>query len=167
METNTYNNELDKSIVKELKNKYDVLKIIRERYNNDDDLLNFYNTYYEEIEDLEYIGLQIWNFFGLIWKEERQDLILNILTMTLSLEKAFLKIKKSIILIQKKKMEDQVFKEDYEYLVKLVDKLRQDNNEYIDINSSYSELQEKYKQSRIKFKNHVEEEYIRLSSKNI
>jgi hypothetical protein len=169
MEKNIYkdtNYEYDKPIVKELKNKYDVLKVIRERYDNDEEVLNFYNTYYQEIEDIEYIGLQIWKIFGLIWNEEKQDMILNLLTMTLALEKVFLKIKKSIIDIHNKKKEDQIFKEDYEYLVQLVEKIRQDNNEYININCEYSDLQEKYTQSRIKFQNHIEEEYTRLVNKS-
>ena len=150
------------SLIKELKNKYNIEDIINKRYHNDLEINNFYYQYYDEIEKLEEIGFRIWELFGELWKEERQDIILNILSLTLLLEKETLKIKKIIVNMVNKK---EKLKKDKDYLLKLVE---QNSSEYkfVNINSSFDEINELYINSRKKLKDNIDKEITRLNNEN-
>ncbi len=124
------NNE---SIVKELKEKYQIVNILKKRYNDDVEILDFYNMYYNELEDIEYKSNTIWKLFENMWKEEKQEIILEILNLILILEKQFLNMKKFIINIKSKKSDHPKIKDDTEYLIKLVQKNTDINDINIDI----------------------------------
>ncbi len=150
------------SLIKELKNKYNIEDIINKRYHNDLEINNFYHQYYDEIEKLEEIGFRIWSLFGELWKEEKQEFILNILSLTLLLEKEVLKIKKIIVNMVNKK---EKLKKDKDYLLKLVE---QNSSEYkfVNINSSFDEINELYINSREKLKDNIDKEITRLNNEN-
>jgi hypothetical protein len=155
---------LHKPLIKQLKSKYNLTEIINQKYKDDDDIINFYHKYFEEIEKIENIGFQIWKLFGLLWQEEKQNLILNILSMTLMLERDILQIKKSILKLKITKNTNMQFQEDSKYLIKLLEKIKSDNYEFIDINSDYSRIIEKYKNGRHRFMKELEEEYSRFTN---
>ena len=155
------NNE---SIVKELKEKYQIVDILKKRYNNDVEILDFYNMYYNELEDIEYKSNTIWKLFENMWKEEKQEIILEILNLILILEKQFLNMKKFIINIKSKKSDHPKIKNDTEYLMKLVQKNTDINDINIDIKLPFDKLQEKYNLKQRQFKEEIEREYIRISN---
>jgi hypothetical protein len=153
----------DNSLIKELKNKYNIEDIVNRRYNNDKDIIDFYNIYYDEIEKLEEIGFRIWKLFGELWKEEKQEFILNILSLTLLLEKGTLKIKKIILNMVNKK---EKLKKDKDYLLKLIE---QNSSEYkfVDINSSFDNITQLYINNRQKLKDNLDKEMTRLNENEI
>jgi hypothetical protein len=151
-----------KSIVKELKEKYQVVDVLKKRYNNDVEILDFYNMYYNELEDIEYKSNTIWKLFENMWKEEKQEIILEILNLILILEKQFLNMKKFIINIKSKKIDHPKIKEDTDYLMKLVEKNKNTTDINIDIKSSFDKLKEKYNLKQQQFKEEIEKEYIRI-----
>jgi hypothetical protein len=153
-----------KSIVKELKEKYQIVDILKKRYNNDTEILDFYNMYYNELEDIEYKSNMIWKLFQNMWKEEKQEIILEILNLILILEKQSLNMKKFIINIKSKKSYHPKIKEDTEYLMKLVEKNKNSNDITIDIKSSFDNLNEKYNLKQKQFKEEIEKEYIRITN---
>lgn len=153
-----------KSIVKELKEKYQIVDILKKRYNNDTEILDFYNMYYNELEDIEYKSNIIWKLFQNMWKEEKQEIILEILNLILILEKQSLNMKKFIINIKSKKSYHPKIKEDTEYLMKLVEKNKNSNDITIDIKSSFDNLNEKYNLKQKQFKEEIEKEYIRITN---
>jgi len=161
------NNIFNKSIVNELKNKYNVIEIINKRYEGDENMINFYNKYCNEIEKIEKIGVEIWKIFGDIWKEEKQVLILEILKMSLFVEKKILNLKQQILELNFKDNyhNNPKIQEDKHYLLKLIEKTYNIHNINISINSTYEDLCEKYIKNREKFKESVEEEFIRLNIK--
>jgi hypothetical protein len=156
--------EKETSIIKELKEKYDVVEIINTRYDGNEKIVNFYNQYYDEIEKLEKIGFEIWKMFGEMWKEEKQSLILEILKLSLFLEKEGLKIKRTILKLisQNDIKNNKVMMEDKNYLINLVEKSINTNSSYIAIDTPYEDLCDKYHINREKFKNEIEEEFNRL-----
>jgi len=153
-----------KSIVKELKEKYQIVDILKKRYNNDAEILDFYNMYYNELEDIEYKSNTIWKLFENMWKEEKQEIILEILNLILILEKQSLNMKKIIINIKSKKSYHPKIKEDTEYLMKLVQKNTDINDINIDIKLPFDKLQEKYNLKQQQFKEEIEREYIRITN---
>jgi len=153
-----------KSIVKELKEKYQIVDILKKRYNNDTEILDFYNMYYNELEDIEYKSNIIWKLFQNMWKEEKQEIILEILNLILILEKQSLNIKKFIINIKSKKSYHPKIKEDTEYLMKLVEKNKNLNDITVDIKSSFDNLNEKYNLKQKQFTEEIEKEYIRITN---
>ncbi len=155
---------MDSSIVKELKEKYNACEIINNRYDGNEKIVNFYNQYYEEIEKLEKMGFEIWKIFGEIWKEEKQSLILEILKMSLFLEKEGLKIKRTILRLisQEDIKNNHTMMEDKKYIIDLLEKTINTNSSYVNINSSYEDLCDKYHKNRENFKNEVEKEFNRL-----
>jgi hypothetical protein len=155
------NNE---SIVKELKEKYQIVDILKKRYNDDVEILDFYNMYYNELEDIEYKSNTIWKLFENMWKEEKQEIILEILNLILILEKQFLNMKKFIINIKSKKSDHPKIKDDTEYLIKLVQKNTDINDINIDIKLPFDKLQEKYNLKQRQFKEEIEREYIRITN---
>jgi hypothetical protein len=156
--------EKETSIIKELKEKYDVIEIINTRYDCNEKIVNFYNQYYDEIEKLEKIGFEIWKIFGEMWKEEKQSLILEILKLSLFLEKEGLKIKRSILKLisQNDIKNNKIMMEDKNYLINLVEKSINTNSSYIAIDTPYEDLCDKYHINREKFKNEIEAEFNRL-----
>ena len=62
-----------------------VVDILKKRYNDDVEILDFYNMYYNELEDIEYKSNTIWKLFENMWKEEKQEIILEILNLILIL----------------------------------------------------------------------------------
>ncbi len=156
--------EKETSIIKELKEKYDVVEIINTRYDGNEKIVNFYNQYYDEIEKLEKIGFEIWKMFGEMWKEEKQSLILEILKLSLFLEKEGLKIKRTILKLisQNDIKNNKVMMEDKNYLINLVEKSINSNPSYIAIDTPYEDLCNKYNMNRDKFRNEIEEEFNRL-----
>jgi hypothetical protein len=153
----------DNSLIKELKNKYDIEEIINKRYNNDKEIIDFYNIYYDEIEKLEEIGFRIWKLFGELWKEEKQEFILNILSLTLLLEKETLKIKKIILnMVNKKKK----LKKDQKYLLELIEK-NTTEYKFININSSFDDINKLYINSREKLKDNINKEMTRLNENEL
>lgn len=155
------NNE---SIVKELKEKYQIVDILKKRYNDDVEILDFYNMYYNELEDIECKSNTIWKLFENMWKEEKQEIILEILNLILILEKQFLNMKKFIINIKSKKSDHPKIKDDTEYLMKLVQKNTDINDINIDIKLPFDKLQEKYNLKQQQFKEEIEREYIRITN---
>ena len=155
---------MEQSVVKELKEKYDVIEIINKRYEGDDNIINFYKKYYNEVEKIESIGFKIWKIFGEIWIDEKQNLILEILSLTLLLEKECLKIKKNILVLLNKNKQNKKIKEDKMYLLKLIKQKRDENNIFIDITTKYDELNIKYHQNREKFKEIIENEFKRIKN---
>ncbi len=151
------------SLIKELKTKYNIKELINKRYDNDLEINNFYEEYYNEIEKLENIGIKIWKLFCELWKEEKQEFILNILSLSLLLEKEILKIKKIIINMVNKKNK---LKKDKMYLLQLVE---QNTSEYkfIDINSSFDDIKQLYINNRQKLKNNIDKEIIRLNENEL
>jgi hypothetical protein len=151
------------SLIKELKDKYNIEAIINKRYNNDLEINNFYHQYYDEIEKIEEIGFRIWKLFGELWKEEKQEFILNILSLSLLLEKETLKIKKIIVNMVNKKNK---LKKDKMYLLKLVE---ENSSEYkfIDINSSFDDINKLYRDNRQKLKNNIDKEITRLNENEL
>ena len=139
------------------------LLIIIHEYNSMNVLFNFYEEYYNEIEKLENIGIKIWKLFCELWKEEKQEFILNILSLSLLLEKEILKIKKIIINMVNKKNK---LKKDQMYLLQLVE---QNTSEYkfIDINSSFDDINQLYINNRQKLKNNIDKEITRLNENEI
>ena len=156
-------NDKDLSLIKELKDKYNIEAIINKRYNNDLEINNFYHQYYDEIEKIEEIGFRIWKLFGELWKEEKQEFILNILSLSLLLEKETLKIKKIIVNMVNKKNK---LKKDKEYLLKLVE---ENSSEYkfVNINSSFDDITQLYINSRQKLKNNIDKEITRLNENEL
>jgi hypothetical protein len=152
------------SIVKELKEKYNINDVLKKRYNNDVEILDFYNMYYNELEDIEYKSNTIWKLFGNMWKEEKQEIILEILNLILILEKQSLNIKKFIINIKLKKSDHPKIKDDTDYLMKLIKKNANTNEINIDIKSSFDNLVEKYNLKQQQFKEEIEKEYIRITN---
>lgn len=155
-----------KSIVKELKEKYQVNYILKKRYNNDTEILDFYNMYYNDLEDIEYKSNKVWKLFGSMWKDEKQEIILEILNLILILEKQSLNMKKYLIQIKSKKSYHPKIKEDTDYLMKLVEKNKDINEINININikSSFDNLEEKYNLKQQQFKEEIEKEYIRITN---
>lgn len=155
-----------KSLINELKDKYDVIEIINKRYDGDENIINFYNKYYNEIEKIEKIGFEIWKIFGEIWKEEKQVLILEILKLSLFVEKTILNLKHKILELNFKNnyQNNTKIQEDKQYLLKLIDKTSNTHTIYVPINSTYEDLCEKYIKSREQFKEGVEEEFKRLNN---
>jgi hypothetical protein len=146
----------EESIIQEFKSKYNIAEIIQSRY-NDTDITNFYHKYFEEIEKIEKIGFKIWKMFGELWNEEKQGLIINILSLLLLIEKQIIYLKKLILQIETKKNK--------KYLLTFMDDINDINgingingiNEYyIDINKSYSEIEIIYQEKRNKLKEHIE-----------
>ena len=84
--------------------------------------------------------------------------------MTLMLERDILQIKKSILKLKITKNTNMQFQEDSKYLIKLLEKIKSDNYEFIDINSDYSRIIEKYKNGRHRFMKELEEEYSRFTN---
>lgn len=155
------NNE---SIVKELKEKYQIVDVLKKRYNNDTEILDFYNMYYNELEDIEYKSNTIWKLFGNMWKEEKQEIILEILNLILILEKQFLNMKKFIINIKSKKSDHPKIKNDTDYLMKLIEKNTNINDINIDIKLPFDNLEKKYNLKQQQFKEEIEREYIRIAN---
>jgi hypothetical protein len=153
-----------KSIVTELKEKYQIVDILKKRYNNDPEILDFYNTYYNDLEEVENKSNLIWKLFGSMWKEEKQEIILEILNLILILEKQYLNMKKYLIHIKSKKLDHPKIKEDIQYLRKLVEKNKNTNEINIDIKSSFHNLEEKYNLKQQQFKEEIEKEYIRITN---
>ncbi len=145
--------EKEESIIQEFKSKYNIAEIIQSRY-NDTDITNFYHKYFEEIEKIEKIGFKIWRMFGELWNEEKQGLIINILSLLLLIEKQIIYLKKLIFQIQTEKNK--------KYLLTFMDELNGINDingineHYIDINKSYSEIEIIYQEKRNKLKEHIE-----------
>jgi hypothetical protein len=153
-----------KSIVKELKEKYNINDVLKKRYNNDVEILDFYNMYYNELENIEYKSNTIWKLFGNMWKEEKQEIILEILNLILILEKQSLNIKKFIINIKSKKSDHPKIKDDTDYLMKLIEKNTNINDINIDIKLPFDNLQKKYNLKQQQFKEEIEREYIRITN---
>ncbi len=137
----------EESIIQEFKSKYNITEIIQSRY-NDTDITNFYHNYFEEIEKIEKIGFKIWKMFGELWNEEKQGLIINILSLLLLIEKQIIYLKKLIFQIQNEKNK--------KYLLTFVNELSDKDEHYIDINKSYSEIEIIYQEKRSKLKEHIE-----------
>lgn len=153
---------MDHSIVKELKEKYNNIdEILNKRYNNDAEILNFYQEYYNEIEQLERFGFNIWKMFGQLWEKEDQTLIINLLSLILILEQQVLKIKRMIVKIGNRKKNEKL-QSDKEYLYRLINNYN--NIKFINIKSSYDNLVDMYNTHRTNFKNTVEKEYQRIIS---
>lgn len=153
---------MDHSIVKELKEKYNNIdEILKKRYNNDTEILNFYQEYYNEIEQLERFGFNIWKMFGQLWEQEEQSLIINLLSLILILEQQVLKIKKMIVKILNQKKNEKL-QSDKKYLYSLINNYN--NNNFIDIKSSYDDITNMYNTHRNNFKNTIEKEYQRIIS---
>jgi hypothetical protein len=152
------------SIVKELKEKYNINDVLKKRYNNDVEILDFYNMYYNELENIEYKSNTIWKLFGNMWKEEKQEIILEILNLILILEKQSLNIKKFIINIKSKKSDHPKIKDDTDYLMKLIEKNTNINDINIDIKLPFDNLQKKYNLKQQQFKEEIEREYIRITN---
>lgn len=165
MEINKFDEEeLEKSIIVDLKKKYNIENIIIKRYDNDLDINNFYQIYYNEIEKLEKIGFDIWKLFTKLWKNENQEIILNILNLIIFLEKESLKIKRIIFNIMNKNKHPNLIK-DKQYLLDLVNKRRNEyemNYKFVDINSSYEDLVKLYLESKEKCNLELEKEFQRL-----
>ncbi len=151
-----------KSVVKELKEKYQVNDILKKRYNNDTEILNFYDKYYSDLEEVEYKNNMIWRLFRSMWMNEKQETILEILSLILMLERQFLNMKKIIINIKVNKEKHQKLKEDIEYLMDLIGKKKNNIDSFVDIKLSLNELEEKYNMEQEKFKEDLEKEYIRI-----
>ncbi len=151
-----------KSVVKELKEKYQVVDILKKRYNNDTEILNFYDKYYSDLEEVEYKNNMIWRLFRSMWMNEKQETILEILSLILMLERQFLNMKKIIINIKVNKEKHQKLKEDIEYLMDLIGKKKNNIDSFVDIKLSLNELEEKYNMEQEKFKEDLEKEYIRI-----
>ena len=153
------------SLVKELKERYNITEIINSRYQNNEDIKNFYEQYYSIIEKMEEVGFKIWKMFGDLWKEEKQSLIINILSLILFLEKEVLKAKRLVLNIVKRNKNNAQIIKDKEYLLKLIDNHYQTYNSrynFIDINTNYEEITEIYQNNRKKFKEEVEKEMEKL-----
>ena len=155
------------SLVKELKERYNIAEIINSRYQNNEDIKNFYEQYYIAIEKMEELGFKIWKMFGDLWKEEKQSLIINILSLILLLEKECLKAKRIVLnIVNRNKNNTQIVK-DKEYLLKLIDNHYQTYNSrynFIDINTNYEQITEIYQNNREKFKEEVEKEMEKLNN---
>jgi hypothetical protein len=150
-------------------------EVIKKRYNDDKELINFYNQYFNELEKMEKIGMCIWKLFGELWSDEKQSLILQILSLTLLIEKQSLTIKKHILNINKKKAksktpEDIRFKNDKLYLLKLISINRDfyiNNVNFIDITSNFADLEKIQLKKREESKKELNKEYERLYSDTI
>lgn len=151
-----------KSVVKELKEKYQAVDILKKRYNNDTEILDFYDKYYSDLEEVEYKNNMIWRLFRSMWMNEKQETILEILSLILMLERQFLNMKKIIINIKVNKEKHQKLKEDIEYLMDLIGKKKNNIDSFVDIKLSLKELEEKYEIEQEKFKEDLEKEYIRI-----
>jgi hypothetical protein len=151
-------------IVKELKEKYQVLDILKKRYNNDNEILDFYNEYYNELETIESNSNMIWKLFRDIWNNEKLETILQILNLILILEKQSLYMKKLIINMKDKESQYPKLKEDKEYLLKIIENTKNTNDFYIDIKTTFVDLEEKYNINKQKFKEEIEKEYIRITN---
>lgn len=151
IEINKLSEELfEKTIISELKEKYDIESVISNRYGNDLEINNFYQTYYNEIEKLEQIGFNIWKLFSKLWKDEKQETILDILNLIIFLEKESLKIKKFILNIVARNKHPNLI-EDKQYLLMLINKQKKefdDTYKFININSSYENIVELYLENR-------------------
>ena len=159
---------LEKPIFIELKEKYNLIKIISTRYNNDPELINFYETYHKEINKLEEIGLQIWTIFGNIWSEEKQDLILQLLSLTLFIEKQTLYMKKLVINIyNKKKYTHTASERDFNLLLSMLNKYKNNSLLKLDINYSLEDVKKRYNEGRTELKKTIESEYQKLISEPI
>jgi hypothetical protein len=159
--------DTEKSVIKELKTKYNNLdEILIKRYDNDNDILNFYQEYYNEFEKLEQIGFTIWKMFGELWKEEKQSIIIDILSFFLFLEQQILKIKKMIYNITNKN-KNQKLQEDKIYLLQLINNNININSRYIEISSSYEEITDIYLKNRQILKDSIEKEYERIIKETI
>ena len=165
MEINKFEEEeLEKSIIVDLKKKYNIENIIIKRYDNDLEINNFYQIYYNEIEKLEKIGFDIWKLFTKLWKNENQEIILNILNLIIFLEKESLKIKRIVLNIMNKNKHPNLI-EDKQHLLDLVNKRRNEyemNYKFVDINSSYEDLVKLYLESKEKCNLELEKEFQRL-----
>jgi hypothetical protein len=153
-----------KSVVKELKEKYQVGDILKKRYNNDIEILDFYDKYYNDLDEVEYKNNMIWRLFRSMWMNEKQEIILEILSLILMLEKQLLSMKKTIIKIKVNKSQHQKLKEDTEYLMDLTGKKKNNIDSFIDVTLSLNELEEKYNMEQEKFREDLEKEYIRIQN---
>jgi hypothetical protein len=154
--------DTEKSLISEIKSKYNNFdSILVKRYDNDSEIINFYHEYNNEIEKLEKIGFNVWKMFGELWKEEKQSLIIDILTLFLLIEQQIIKLKKMIYSISNKNKHHKI-QEDKKYLLKFVDNYVNLNSRYIEIDSSYDEISEIYVKNRIKLKETIENEYERI-----
>jgi hypothetical protein len=165
METTISTSSSTSSLVKELKERYNITEIINSRYQNNEDIKNFYEQYYIAIEKMEGICFKIWKMFGDLWKEEKQSLIINILSLILLLEKECLKTKRIVLNIVKRNKNNAQIVKDKEYLLKLIDNHYQTYNSrynFIDINTNYEQITEIYQTNRKKFKQEVEKEMQKL-----
>ncbi len=150
-------------------------EVIKKRYNDDEELLNFYNQYFNELEKIEKIGMCIWKLFGELWNEEKQSLILQILSLTLLIEKQSLFIKKQILNINKKKSkskkpEDIRFRNDRLYFLKLITINKNyyiNNVEFVDIKSSLSDLEKIQLTKREESKKALYKEFDRIYTDTI
>ncbi len=167
METTISTSSSTSSLVKELKERYNITEIINSRYQNNEDIKNFYEQYYIAIEKMEELGFKIWKMFGDLWKEEKQSLIINILSLILFLEKECLKAKRIVLNIVKRNKNNTQIIKDKEYLLKLIDNHYQTYNSrynFIDININYEQITEIYQTNREKFKEEVEKEMEKLNN---
>ena len=165
METTISTSSSTSSLVKELKERYNIAEIINSRYQNNEDIKNFYEQYYIAIEKMEELGFKIWKMFGDLWKEEKQSLIINILSLILFLEKECLKAKRIVLNIVKRNKNNAQIVKDKEYLLKLIDNHYQTYNSrynFIDINTNYEQITEIYQTNRKKCREEIEKEMQKL-----
>jgi hypothetical protein len=177
LEKDYKNKSLYLEVIKEYHDKYKLSQseVIQKRYNDDNELLNFYNQYLNELEKMEKIGMCIWKLFGELWNDEKQTLILQILSLTLLIEKQALFIKKQILTINKKKAKsskasDVRFRNDRSYFLKLIDINKNyyiNDLEFININSSFKDLEKIQLIKREEGKKKLYKEFERIYSDTI
>jgi hypothetical protein len=171
------NTSLYLELNKEYYDKYKIthLDVIKKRYNDAPELLNFYNQYFTELEKIEKIGMLIWKLFGDLWVDEKQSLILQILSLTLLIEKQVLRLKKSILNLTKAKSKsknpgDIKFKSDKSYFFNLIS-INKDyyikNIEFVDIKSSFNDLEQIQLKKREESKRELKKEFDRIYSETI
>jgi len=80
------------SLLERLKERYNLKEILGQRYGPD--ILDFYLKNEENLFNLEDLGYQIWNSFGLLWRGEKHTLILTLLEKMNRLERKSLSLKK-------------------------------------------------------------------------
>jgi hypothetical protein len=125
-----------------IREKYDLGDIINNRYGKS--FFNFYVNSEKKILELDNLGLYVWELFGILWQDEKQELILNILTCLNTLEKISLELKKKLYDLIKEEDKMELFEKDRVIWDLLLSEYYS-NHEWVDLDLEWDQLKEKNK----------------------
>ena len=133
---------MSKTTLSKIREKYDLGDIINNRYGKS--FFNFYVNSEKKILELDNLGLYVWELFGILWQDEKQELILNILTCLNTLEKISLELKKKLYDLIKEEDKMELFEKDRVVWDLLLSEYYS-NHECVDLDLEWDQLKEKNK----------------------